>query len=56
MHKAKRLLLWLIVAFVIYAIFNSPGRAGDIVHSAWDIIAQAGKSLGAFFDSVLGKK
>lgn len=56
MHKAKRLLQWLIVAFVIYAIFTSPGRAGDIVHTAWDIIAQAGKSLGAFFDNILGKK
>ncbi|WP_202911393.1 hypothetical protein [Segeticoccus rhizosphaerae] len=55
MFNLKRLLQLLVVAFIIYAIFTSPDRAGDILHSAWDVIAQGFKSLGSFFDSLLGR-
>lgn len=53
MHNVKKVVGWILAAFIIYAIFTSPGRAGDIVHTAWDIVAQAFSSLGDFFDAVL---
>lgn len=56
MHKVKRLVQWSLVAFVVYAIFTSPDRAGTIVHTAWDIVTQAFASLGSFFDALLNKK
>lgn len=53
MKLLKRVLLLLLVAFIIYAIFTSPAKSGDILHSAWQILAQAFRSLGNFFDSIL---
>lgn len=53
MKLLKRVLLLLLVAFIIYAIFTSPARSGDILHTAWDIVTQAARSLGHFFDSIL---
>lgn len=55
MHTVKRLLQWLLAAFIVYAIFTSPDRAGAIVHTAGDIIGHAFASLGNFFDALLRK-
>ena len=35
----KKIILWLLTIFLIYAILTSPGDAADIVGSAWDVIA-----------------
>ena len=55
MFNVKRLVQVFVVAFIVYAIFTSPDRAGDILHSAWDVVVQAVKSLGSFFDTLLGR-
>ena len=55
MHTVKRLLQWLLAAFIVYAIFTSPDRAGDIVRTTGDIIGHAFASLGSFFDALLRK-
>ena len=47
--KVKKIFLWLLVAFLIYAIIVSPDRAADIVRTVWDILVQAVQSLGPFF-------
>ncbi|MEG3616767.1 MULTISPECIES: hypothetical protein [Isoptericola] len=46
--KAKTLLIWLVVIFLIYAIVTSPERAADIVQALWDVIAGAFASFGEF--------
>ncbi|WP_172669690.1 hypothetical protein [Arsenicicoccus sp. oral taxon 190] len=53
--KIKKVLLWLLVAFLIYAIIVSPDRAADIVRTVWDILVQAVQSLGRFFDKLLNR-
>ncbi len=55
MFNVKRLVQVLVAAFVVYAIFTSPDRVGDILSSAWGIVVHAVESLGSFFDAVLGR-
>ena len=47
--KAKTLLIWLVVIFLIYAIVTSPDRAADVVRALWDVITGAFASFGRFF-------
>ncbi|HEY5247808.1 MAG TPA: hypothetical protein VIJ15_05035 [Dermatophilaceae bacterium] len=53
MKMVKKILLWTLVAFLIYAVFKSPSLAADAVHSLWNAIVQLVKSLGDFFNSLL---
>ncbi|MGB5952487.1 MAG: hypothetical protein WBG57_08260 [Ornithinimicrobium sp.] len=49
----KRILLWLLFGFFIYAIITSPDRAADIVEAVWDIIADGFRNIGRFFDALM---
>jgi len=53
MKMVKKLLLWTLVAFVIYAIFRYPSLAADAVRSVWDFFGQLFESLVRFFNSIL---
>jgi hypothetical protein len=53
MPRAKKILVWILVAFAVYAIVTSPAKAADIVHSAWGITAEGATNLGHFFDALL---
>ena len=52
-ERLKKLLWYLLLVFIIYAIFTSPERTGDIFRAIGDIIVQAFRSLGGFYDSIL---
>ncbi len=49
----KRVLLWLGIAFVVYTIIQSPGKAAEMVQTAFGGISTAGESLGDFFDALV---
>lgn len=53
MPTIKKLLLWLLAAFLIYAIITNPDRAADIVRSAWEIIFQGVVNIGRFFHQLI---
>lgn len=54
MHPlVKKVLIWLLIAFVIYAILTTPNRAADIVIAVWDVVATAFTNLLRFFDALL---
>ena len=53
MPRVKKILLWILVAFAVYAIITSPTQAADIVHTTWSIIVEAVTRIGAFFNAVL---
>ena len=38
-EKIKRITIWVIFAFVLYAIFTNPNKSADIVHNIWDLLA-----------------
>ena len=49
----KRILVWLLFGFIVYAIITSPDRAADIVQAVWDIIAEGFRNIGRFFSSLI---
>lgn len=52
-EKIKAVFGWLLLGFVLYAIFASPDKAADIVRSIWDLIETGGRNVGQFFKSIL---
>jgi hypothetical protein len=55
-QRVKKIVLWTVLAFFVYAIVKSPGQAADILRAIWDIIVQGVKSIGSFFDALLNTK
>jgi hypothetical protein len=51
--RARKLLIWTLIAFGIYAVFRSPDQAAEIVRSGWDGIALGVSAVGQFFDALL---
>ncbi len=49
----RKVLLWFVIAFLVYAIFASPDKAADIVRGAFDGLADGIRAIGSFFDSLL---
>jgi hypothetical protein len=55
MHRVRRILMWAVVAFGVYAVFTSPDRAADIVQMSGAILVDGAKSIGQFFDALLAR-
>ena len=53
MPPVKKIVMWLVVVFLLYAILTSPQEAADIFGSAWDVVSNGVQNVGAFFDSLL---
>lgn len=53
LDKVRKVVIWLVVAFIAYAIFTSPDKSADIVHNIWSILAGGVDKLGTFFDKIL---
>ena len=51
--KLRRVLLWILVIFALYAIFRSPDQAANVTRSAVDGLGQVVSSVGRFFDALL---
>ena len=49
----KKVLLWLLVAFVVYTIVVSPAKAADMTRATFASISEVGGSLGDFFDALV---
>lgn len=49
----KKVLLWLLVAFVVYTIVVSPAKAADMTRATFTSLSEAGGSLGDFFDALV---
>lgn len=52
--QMKKILLWLVFGFLVYAIIVNPDRAADIVVAVWDIIAEGFVNIGRFFQELAG--
>jgi hypothetical protein len=55
MQRAKKVLLWVLIAFAAYAVFRSPDRSAHLVSTSGSILADGARSVGHFFDTLLGK-
>jgi hypothetical protein len=55
MPPIKKIVLWLLVIFMLYAILTSPKDSASIVGTAWDVIANGVRNIGRFFDALINK-
>ena len=53
MPPIKKIVMWLVVIFLLYAILTSPNEAADIFGSAWDIVVNGVTNVANFFDSLI---
>ena len=53
MTRTRRILLFILLIFAIYAIVNSPRQSADVVRSAFDTLAEAVQAVFRFFDALL---
>ncbi len=54
-QKAKKVILILVVAFFVYAIFTSPDKAAGILANIWGVIVDGFNAILVFFDSLLAR-
>jgi hypothetical protein len=53
--KTRRIILFIVLAFFIYAVFTSPTKAADIVSNLGGIIVDGGNAILKFFNSLLNR-
>ena len=49
----KKVVTWLVVAFVVYYVIQAPERSAEIVKSAGETLGDAASSLGDFLTSLV---
>lgn len=54
MDNVKKVILWVVLVFFIYAIFTAPDQAANIVISIWNVIVAGFNAILEFFDALLG--
>jgi hypothetical protein len=53
MPPIKKIVMWLIVIFLLYAIFTAPSEAADMFRAAWDFTINALSNVASFFTSLI---
>ena len=51
--RLRKPLLWIVIAFFVYAVFKSPDQAAGIVKSGWAGLGDGVAAVGHFFDALL---
>jgi hypothetical protein len=51
--RFRKVLFWIVVVFLLYAVFSSPDQAAGIVRTAIGGILAALGAIGDFFDALL---
>lgn len=55
MPPIKKIVTWILVIFLLYAILTNPSSAADIVGSVWEILANGVRNIFAFFNELLSR-
>lgn len=55
MPPIKKIVLWLLVIFALYAILVSPDEAASLVGTIWEILVNGIKNVGRFFDALINR-
>ena len=53
MTRTRQIVMILVLIFVAYAIYTSPGKSADAVHAAWNVLTNAISAIFRFFDALL---
>lgn len=54
MQRVKKILMWIVIAFAVYAVFTSPDRAAELVKTLGAILADGAASIFRFLDALIG--
>ncbi|SEO71722.1 hypothetical protein [Trujillonella endophytica] len=49
----KKILTWVIVAFLVFYVIQAPERSAEIVKSAGETLGDAAASIADFFESLI---
>lgn len=55
MTRTRQVLLAIVVIFILYAIYTSPGKSADAVHAIWNVLATAVSAIFRFFDDLINR-
>lgn len=55
MAKARKIILIVLLVFFVYAVFQSPEKAADIVSNIWGVIVDGFNAIQRFFNSLLNR-
>ena len=53
MPPVKKIVMWILVIFFLYAILTSPDSAAGIVQNIWDVIWNGIENIFEFFNTLL---
>lgn len=55
MRRVWKILGWIVLIYLVYAIIRSPTQAADVVRGIFEILANGVRSIAAFFDALLSR-
>jgi len=50
--KVKQYLIWLVVAFLVFAVVRNPSQAANVVRAVWDLLFMAVAGFVTFFSEL----
>jgi hypothetical protein len=53
--RTRQIILFIVLLFVIYAIYTSPSKSADAVHAAWNVLTTAVSHVFTFFNALLSR-
>ncbi len=53
MTRTRQILLVVVLLFVAYAVYTSPGKSADAVHAVWNVLTNAVNAIFRFFDALI---
>ncbi len=53
MTRTRQILLVILLLFVAYAVYTSPGKSADAVHAVWNVVTNAVEAIFRFFDALI---
>ena len=53
MTRTRQVILVIVLAFIIYAIYTNPARSADAVHAIWAVIVNAFNAVIRFFNALI---
>jgi hypothetical protein len=56
MRRVWKIIGWILVIYILYAIIRSPAQAADVVRGIFEILANGVRSIATFFDSLLFRR
>ena len=53
MSNTRKIIMLIVVAFIVYAVFTAPGQSANTVDRAWETLKDGFDSITTFFDALL---